>query len=310
MKRNLEIKIAYWYYTLGLTQDEIARRLSMTRQKVNQMIRSLESQGIISISIHGFERDHIALESRLEEQFNLNEVLVVSDYGEKETAIYRVANVAAQYLDEIITQGMRIGVSWGRTLSRVISELPYHSRPDCSVVQLLGARNTAISSEKSDEISRNLANRLDCPCYMLYAPAIVNHPETRTWLMREENIRQSFELMQQCDLALVGVGELTDTSTLVKGGYVSAAEAEQLKESGFSADMNMNLICQDGTTRDNPFESRIMAADLDCLRQIRNTVAVAAGETKAEAAAACFRTGAVNTAIIDESLARRILEQC
>ena len=122
MKRNLEIKIAYWYYTLGLTQDEIARRLSMTRQKVNQIIRSLESQGIISISIHGFERDHIELESRLEEQFNLNEVLVVSDYGEKETAIYRVANVAAQYLDEMITQGMRIGVSWGRTLSRVISE--------------------------------------------------------------------------------------------------------------------------------------------------------------------------------------------
>ena len=310
MKRNLEIKIAYWYYTLGLTQDEIARRLSMTRQKVNQIIRSLESQGIISISIHGFERDHIELESRLEEQFNLNEVLVVSDYGEKETAIYQVANVAAQYLDEMITQGMRIGVSWGRTLSRVISELPYHSRSDCSVVQLLGARNMANSSEKSDEISRNLANRLDCPCYMLYAPAIVNHPETRTWLMREENIRQSFELMQQCDLALVGVGELTDTSTLVKGGYVSAAEAEQLKGSGFAADVNMNLICQDGTTRENPFESRIMAADLDCLRQIGNTVAVAAGETKAEAAAACFRTGAINTAIIDESLARRILAQC
>ena len=27
MNRNLNIKIAYWYYELGMTQDEIAKRL-------------------------------------------------------------------------------------------------------------------------------------------------------------------------------------------------------------------------------------------------------------------------------------------
>lgn len=35
------IKIANWYYNLGLTQDEIAKRLFVSRQRVNQMIRSL-----------------------------------------------------------------------------------------------------------------------------------------------------------------------------------------------------------------------------------------------------------------------------
>jgi len=41
MREDVYIKIAYWYYTLGMTQDEIAKRLSFTRQKVNQIINSL-----------------------------------------------------------------------------------------------------------------------------------------------------------------------------------------------------------------------------------------------------------------------------
>ena len=53
MNRNLYVKIAYWYHTLGMTQDEIAKRLSYTRQKVNQIINSLPDMGIVTLNIHG-----------------------------------------------------------------------------------------------------------------------------------------------------------------------------------------------------------------------------------------------------------------
>ena len=308
MKRNLELKVAYWYYTLGLTQDEIARRISTTRQKVNQIIQSLKPLGIVSVSIHGFERDHIELETRIEEAFGLNEVLVVTDYGEKETAVFRVASVAAQYLDEVISQGMLIGVSWGRTIAATINDMPYHPRTSCRVLQLLGARNISHSTEKADEISRNLANRLNCPCHILYAPVVVDNPQTKEWLMREDSILQAFELMPQCDIALVGIGELDETSTLATRGLVSIADIQQMRRAGFVADLSLNAVRLDGSTDGNPFASRVMAADLDCLRRIRNTVAIASGEGKKEAVAAAFRTGAINTAILDESLARRLVE--
>ena len=48
MREDVYIKIAYWYYTLGMTQDEIAKRLSFTRQKVNQIINSLMDLGIVT----------------------------------------------------------------------------------------------------------------------------------------------------------------------------------------------------------------------------------------------------------------------
>ena len=92
MKRNLNIKIAYWYYTLGMTQDEIAKRLSFTRQKVNQIIKSLVDLDVVTINIHGYERDNIELEGKIEERFGLKEAIVATDYGEKDTAIYKALN--------------------------------------------------------------------------------------------------------------------------------------------------------------------------------------------------------------------------
>ena len=88
MKRNLYIKIAYWYYTLGMTQDEIAKRLSFTRQKVNQIISSLIDLDVVNINIHGYERDNVELECRIEERFGLKEVVGTEDNGESRTAIY------------------------------------------------------------------------------------------------------------------------------------------------------------------------------------------------------------------------------
>ena len=85
MNRNLYVKIAYWYHTLGMTQDEIAKRLSFTRQKVNHIINSLPDMGIVTLNIHGYERDNIELENRMEEEFHLREAIVGlwrAEYGD------------------------------------------------------------------------------------------------------------------------------------------------------------------------------------------------------------------------------------
>ena len=79
MNRNLYVKIADWYHTLGMTQDEIAKRLSFTRQKVNHIINSLPDMGIVTLNIHGYERDNIELENRMEEEFHLREAIVAKD---------------------------------------------------------------------------------------------------------------------------------------------------------------------------------------------------------------------------------------
>ena len=69
MEQDIKTKIAFWYYSCGLTQEEIARRLSLTRQKVNAIIGALKEDGIVTVSIRGCERDYPEWEHFLEEHF-------------------------------------------------------------------------------------------------------------------------------------------------------------------------------------------------------------------------------------------------
>ena len=309
MNRNLNIKIAYWYYELGMTQDEIAKRLSFTRQKVNQIINSLVDLDIVTINIHGFERDNIELESSIEKEFGLKEVIAVSDYGEKETAMHKVANVAAQYLDEIIQQGDIIGVAWGQTLSSVVSQMPFRRKKNCRVIQMVGAQNIEQLAEEADEIARGFANRLDCPSHMLYAPVIVEHAETKRWLLKEKSIQTSFGMMNKCSVAVLGVGALTEDSTMCTSGHLTKDDIQVLREKGFIADISMIPIRADGTADNCPLSERLLTADLECLKKINNTIVVASGEHKADAILAALRTGCVDTLIVDETTAKRIAEK-
>lgn len=309
MKGNIYVKIAYWYYTLGMTQDEIAKRLSFTRQKVNQIISSLPDLDVVSINIHGYERDNVELECRMEQRFDLRQVIVASDYGDSSTAIYKVTNVAAQYMDENIQQGNVIGVSWGNTLAMLVDQMSYKTRNECRVVQLMGAQNIERRVEKADEIVRGLANKLNCPSYMLYAPVVVEHAETKKWLLKERSIKASYELMRNCDIAILGVGELSEDSTMCASGHITVSDVRTLRGKGFVGDIAMNPVRKDGTWNDCPLTERLLNADMECLKEIKNTVLVASGEKKVEAIQAVLCSRCIDTLIIDETTAQQVMDR-
>lgn len=309
MREDVYIKIAYWYHTLGMTQDEIAKRLSFTRQKVNQIINSLVDLGIVNISIQGYERDNIELECRMEDRFGLKQAVIATDYGERDTVLYKVANVAAQYLNDTIRQGDIIGVSWGRTLSEVVNQMVYHKRSDCRVVQLMGAQNIEQKVEKSDEIARNLANKLDCPSNMLYAPVVVEHEMTKQMLMKERSIQASFELMKKCNVAVIGVGELTEQSTMCTRGHITKEDIRVLREAGFVGDLAMNPIRADGSWDSCPLTERSLNASMECLKHIKSVILVACGDSKIDAIHAAMRTGCIDILITDETTARKVLNK-
>ena len=306
MDKSTYIRIAYWYYTLGITQEEIGKRLSLTRQKVNQIIKSLETSEIVSFDIHGYYDDNIELECSLEERFTLRQAIVVSGYGTSRTFFYRVADAAAEYLNENILQGHVVGVTWGKMLSQVVEELPFSKKKNCKVVQMVGDKNIAQTAEKSVEIVRCLANKLDCPSYMLYSSVMVDHPETKEWLLKERAVKETFDLMKKCDIAVLGAGELTKEATSCTRGYLTEQEIEELQEQGFIADFAMNPIREDGSYDNCSLSDRIINVDMECLRGIDNVVMIAGGQGKINAIRAILKTGCVNTFITDEMTARQI----
>lgn len=307
--RSLYIKVAHWYYTLGMTQDEIARRLSFTRQKVNRMISSLSDMGVVTIKVNGYERSNTHYECALEEYYGIQQVIVSESYQEMSDYLPTLANTASQYLEQIIQNDSVIGVSWGKTLSAVISNLSFRHKSGCTVVQMVGAQNIIEeSSLKSDEIARSLADKLDCSCYMLYAPVVLSQEDTKTMLMKESIIQKTYEMMEKCDMALFGIGQLSPESTMYQRGYLSKEDIDNLRQEGFVGDICMNPYRLDGSTEACGIRRRIISANAETLKKIPNVVAIAGGEDKAEAIMGALSSGIVNTLIIDSVAAEKIVK--
>ena len=104
--KNLYIKIAHWYYTLGMTQDEIAKRLSFTRQRVNRIISSLRDMGIVTIKVNGYAQGNVAYEGAIEEHFGLKRVIIAESYDGESNYMPSLANTASQYLEDYLQRGI------------------------------------------------------------------------------------------------------------------------------------------------------------------------------------------------------------
>ena len=308
-ERSLYIKIAHWYYNLGLTQDEIAKRLSLTRQKVNRIINSLSDRGIVTIKVNGYDQGNLKYETILEEHFGLRQVIVAESYGEIDNYLPALASVAAQYLDRVIEPQMTIGVSWGITLAETIKRMSFKKRNKAVVVQLLGVQNMKKEVLKSDEIARVLADKLDCASYMLYAPVVVDHAGTKDCLMKEKSVQKSFEYINQCDMVIAGIGQLSELSTMHRRGLLTLDDLAALKAENFVGDICVNPVRSDGSFDQASIRKRIISVEMETIQKIKNVVAIAGGYDKVEAIMAVLKSGCVNTLIIDDQTAGAIVKK-
>lgn len=292
------IKIAYWYYKRNMTQDEIAKRLAMTRQKVNKIIGSLVDLGIVEIQINGLTEDFTELEYLIEKHFNLTCVSVINsdDFFPK----------AAERLNSFFESNQTIGLSWGETLGATVNMINHRRLKNSNVIQLAGGMNSKSTFVRPDEITRMLASKLGCKFHLLYAPAFVHSIELKEAIINEESVKTTFNYMKGCDLAILGVGNLRAESTLGKEGFIPTDLLNDMLAEGCVGDVAMLPFKKDGTWYET---GNIIGIDVETLKSISNVVILAKGAAKTEAVIGAINTGCINTIIIDKHIAQNIADE-
>src|SRR6202021_3457840 len=76
---DLLLRVAWFYYKDELTQDEIARRLSVSRASVGRMLDRARKVGLVSISLNADHLGAFEVSRRLRQTFGLAEALVIPD---------------------------------------------------------------------------------------------------------------------------------------------------------------------------------------------------------------------------------------
>ncbi|MCB1497350.1 MAG: sugar-binding transcriptional regulator [Bauldia sp.] len=303
---DLRIRAAWLYHSQGLTQKEVAERLGVSRGTVIRLLNEAAERGDVQIWINESESACVALASQLEQVFDLDEAIVVP--GASGDAAARSVGIAlGQFLSQVVTEDMTVGVGWGRTLTASLTSLRPARRSGVKIVSLLGGMVEARDSNPL-EFSWRMATRFGADCYLFVAPAFVDSAETRTRLIEKCGLDRILELAKSLDIAVLSVGDIGRESTSLSASMVTGEELGEVVAKGAVSDVLCNFLDRDGRSVDHPLNERVMSIDLDRLRKAGHLVIATGGAHRAVAIAAAISRIGCNTLVTDETAAAALLD--
>src|SRR5579871_926309 len=310
-------EVASLYYEEDYTQEQIAKMIGVSRSGVSRLLTRSRELGLVDIHVHHPLRTSAVLREELMKQFGLEDAQVLLSTSPDESILSRIGALAARYIDRRIQESASlpskerrtIGISWGTSMLEMLKALRPRRRLPLNIVQLMGSVGTTYLPESDGpEIARQLASAYGGLCYYLHAPLLVADSLVRDGLLQERNLRQSFEMMEQMDMAVVGIGGASsEASGLYRAGYLSREELAVLRGEGAVGDICGWYFDIHGHICETEMLKRTIAVPFEILRKVPAVVAVAAGAAKTEAVLGALRTGVVKALITDEACARAAL---
>ena len=307
--RDLMVEAATLYYEEQLTQAETAQRLAVSRSTVSRLLRDARAQGVVQITIHHPWARHSRYEAALREHFGLHDARVLRTGNRApDEVLDGVGALAARYLQDVIRDGMVLGVSYGRTIAATIGKLSATRPLDLVVVQLLGALGSDNPLIEGSNLARDLAAKYGATYRYLYAPLVVEDDRTRDKLVREPLVQDVLDVGRRADIALVGIGVLGDEApSLIYRGYLTAADVARLRSIGGVGNMCAQFFDADGVPLDTDLNRRAISIGLTGLEGIDLVVAAAAGRQKAPAILGALRGGYVDVLVSDDDAIEAVL---
>ena len=306
---SLRLRAAWLYYDQGLTQKDVAAQLGISRTTVIRLLDEAKKRSEVQIWINEGIGDCVELAVRLERAYGLDEAVVVPSpvTPDAETLAKSVGMALGQFLSEVITDGMTIGVGWGRTMTASLASFRPPRRENCKVVSLLGGI-VAVHITNPIDYSWRLASQLGAECYMFLAPLLVDSVETKRNLIEKCGLDRIYGLAEDLDLAIVSCGDIGPHSTSLSEGWISKAELNEMIAAGCVCDTMFNFLDENGKSVRHSINERVMSIDLDTLKKARHIVLSSGGAHRAMAIRATIRRIGCNTLITDEAAARALLE--
>ncbi len=304
------VQVAWLYHVGRMSQEEVSRRLGISRFKVLRMLAEARDQGLVRISVAHETSDTLALADRIAGQFGLTEVQIAPMPGglaDEEIARRAVGIVAAGFLARIgRTDGpVNIGVGWGRTMAAMANALTGLRNPQLCFVSLMGSLARATETSPFDVCTR-LAALTGGSAMFLPAPFLTDSEADCRVVLNQRLVRETLQAAREAPWSIISLGDCSPGALLSTSGILTDAEAKDLARVGAVADSTGKFFCADGTLADTDLNRRAPSIGLDDLRR-KDVMLLAAGIGKTAATLALLRAGLVNRLIADEALARALL---
>lgn len=304
---TLAVRAAWLHYAGGLTQSEVARRLGVPSVKAHRLIARAVADGVVKVTIDGDIVECVELEMQLSERFGLQYCEVAPDLGEEDLPLRALGHAGAAYLKREIERGdnMVIGLGHGRTLSAAVQYMPRVSAKDIRFVSLLGGLTRNYGANPYDVMHR-IAEKTGSHAYVMPVPFFANTSEDREVLKAQRAVKEVFDLANNADLKLVGLGNVDEDAQLVSSGMVEPGEISDIAAAGGVGEILGHFFDADGKVIETPLSARMLSASLPQTRNER-LVALSGGHSKVAAIRAILNSHRLYGLITDERTAKALL---
>jgi lsr operon transcriptional repressor len=307
---ELLLRVAWFYYKDELTQDEIAKRLSVSRASVGRMLDRARRIGLVSISVNADRLGAFEVSRQLRQAFGLAEALVVPDYeaepGDHHELNARLGLGGAQFMSTHLRAGVTLGVGWGETVARAIAATNFGAVGPVRMVTLTGGVDAYLPAFLST--AEGAAEGEAASATVIPTPIVASTPQLAAALKAEPAIQHVLKQACGVEQAIVGVGTPTADASIVQMGYLGADEVRGLREAGVVGDILGQFFDASGAVVRLPIHDRRIGIELSDLARVPRVVGVAGGLHKAEAILGALRGGYLDVLVTNELTALRLLE--
>jgi DNA-binding transcriptional regulator LsrR (DeoR family) len=294
-------------YVGGMTQDQIATELGISRQRAQRLVSRAMAEGLIHVRLNHHIGTCLDLEARLTDRFGLTRCRVAPGLGAGADPARAIAPTAAAELERYLRmpESKVIAFGTGRALRAMAEQFAPTDARQHRIVSLLGNIAPDGSATLYDVISR-IAEKLNAPYYPMPVPVISDTPEERAFFMHLRPVKAVYDLAQHADVTFVGVGQMGPDAPLALDGFVTPEALADLQAQGAAGEIASWVYDDQGRYIDSPRNALVGGIRVEP-GQSQPVIAVAAGPRKVRAIRASLVGRIVNGLVTDEATAHQLL---
>lgn len=300
---ELLARVAWFYYHDGLTQADIGSKLGIARLKVSRLLEKGRQSGVIRVNINSRYEGCLELERILQKSFSLQHIRILPTLNEVSLE-QRLGVGASNLLMSLLQPNQLLAVGFGEATMSTLQHLTgFINSQKISLVTLSGGVGQYMTG----------FGQLDPDCHVsiIPAPLRASSPEVAKVFFQESSISNIMETARSADIAVVGIGSISQQkeATIVKSGYISDVEQLMFSRKKAVGDILGYFIQADGSLiSDLQIHAELMGISLNELTYIPTVIGVAGGENKSEAIIAALKGRYINALVTEEQTARVIVE--
>jgi DNA-binding transcriptional regulator LsrR (DeoR family) len=301
-------RAGWLYYIAGNTQDEIARKIGVSRQTAQRLVSLAVTERLIKVRFDHQLGRCLALATELKARYALEHCDVVpADPSSNSETLGIVEAAAAEMERYLVSQHpVIIGLGTGRALRAMAEQISPMDCPQHKLVSRVG--NIAPDGSATVfEVSSRVGDRVGAPHYPMPFPVIAATVHEKNLLIQQKSLRNVMDLAAQADVNFVGIGTVDETAALLRDGFVRPDEMRAMVKAGAVGEITGWSFNAQGQLIDGLVNDRVLSVPLEAPSR-RKMIGVAMAPARFKAIKGALAGALVNGLITNEIMAGQLLK--